>query len=124
METNINKADFSKKLADLLFDPTDGPILSKDAVRGVAIRLYGRIGNKRAEKFLSVYEQKKHEIEKAIDGYTDRLITMNDITALFDTKSAQRLMYRIISSLEKDLNKCGYDFPKLEELMVESFSQF
>ena len=100
-----------KSLADLIYDPEDDLLLSKKAADGIAEKFYKELGDN-AEKFVSFYKANKDKTDELFEKY----INLNSLSSLFNSmmneKAMQRLIYKNLLSMEKDLRKNSYDLKK------------
>ena len=100
-----------KSLADLIYDPEDDLLLSKKAADGIAEKFYKELGDN-AEKFVSFYKANKDKTDELFEKY----INLNSLSSLFNSmmneKAMQRLIYKNLLSMEKDLRKNSYNFKK------------
>ncbi|MCL4362626.1 MAG: hypothetical protein QXD02_04400 [Candidatus Parvarchaeum sp.] len=105
-----------KKLAELIYDPEEDFLLSKQAAVGIAERFYKELGNN-AEKFTSFYRSNKEKAEKIFEDY----LSFNSLSSVFnsltDEKAMQSLIYKNLLKMEKDLRENSYDVKKIEKII-------
>lgn len=116
-----------KNLAELIYNPEEDFLLSKQAAMGIAERFYKELGD-RAEKFTLFYKSNKEKVYKLAEKY----MNLNSFSKLFnsltDEKAMQGLIYKNLLMMENDLRKNSYDlkntYREIEKKIEKDYTNF
>ena len=101
-----------KSLADLIYSPEDKLFLSKPATIGMAEKFYKELGEDAAEKFTYFYKSNEDEIKKIFNKYLSLFSSSDLINAMMYENGMQRLIYKNLLMIEKNLRENSYDLKK------------
>ncbi len=117
-----------KSLADLIYSPEDDLFLSKPAAISMAEKFYKKLGEEAAEKFTSFFKSNEDEIKEMFKKYLNLFSSSDLFNAMMYEKGMQRLIYRNLSMIEKDLRENSYNLKKVykqvEKRIKKSYSDF